>query len=161
MSSTKRIAVNVGGGFVPGLNAVVTGVVRAAGELGWSVVGIRDGFDGLLFPERYPDGGLVPLTDGAGDVLGNATGTNPFCVRHVNAENQVEEIDLSAALIDRAKAGSTVGPQRRLVTSRSGHSARRRMRRPGEVGESASLATCADEEPPILAAQRLRRVCDE
>ena len=50
MSSIKGIAVNVGGGFVPGLNAVVTGVVRAAGELGWSVVGIRDGFDGR--PDR-------------------------------------------------------------------------------------------------------------
>lgn len=117
MSSTKRIAINVGGGFVPGLNAVVTGVVRAAGELGWSVAGIRDGFDGLLFPERYPDGGLVPLTGNAGDVLGNATRTNPFCVRHVNAENQVEEVDLSGALIERTRANglaaviSVVGPQ--------------------------------------------------
>ena len=98
MSSIKRIAVNVGGGFVPGLDAVVTGVVRAAGELGWTVAGIRDGFDGLLFPDRYPDGGLVPLTDRAGDVLGNATRTNPFCVRHVTAENEVEEVDLDPDL---------------------------------------------------------------
>ena len=117
MSSTKRIAVNVGGGFVPGLSAVVTGVVRAAGELGWSVAGIRDGFDGLLFPERYPDGGLVPLTDNAGEALGNASRTNPFCVRRVNAENQVEEVDLSGELIARTRANgldaviSVVGPQ--------------------------------------------------
>jgi 6-phosphofructokinase 1 len=117
MSPQKRIALNVGGGYVPGLNAIVTGVVRAADELGWSVAGIRDGFDGLLFPERYPDGGLVPLTADAGDVLGNATRTNPFCVRQVNAENQVEEVDLSGELIERAKANgleaviSIVGPQ--------------------------------------------------
>ena len=26
------------------------------------VVGIRDGFDGLLHPDRYPDGGLVTLS---------------------------------------------------------------------------------------------------
>lgn len=117
MTSTRRIAVNVGGGFVPGLDAVLTGVVRAARELGWSVVGIRDGFDGLLFPERYPDGGLVPLTDITAGVLGNATRTNPFCVRQINAENQVEEVDLSGAVIERARANgldaviSVVGPQ--------------------------------------------------
>ena len=58
----KRIAVNFGGGYVPGLNAVITGAVLAASELGWEVVGIRDGFDGLLFPDRYPEGGLVKLT---------------------------------------------------------------------------------------------------
>ena len=47
---TKRIAVNFGGSYVPGLNAVITGVVLAANELGWEVLGIRDGFDGLLAP---------------------------------------------------------------------------------------------------------------
>ena len=26
------------------------------------MVGIRDGYNGLLMPEQYPDGGLVPLT---------------------------------------------------------------------------------------------------
>jgi len=47
---TKRIAINCGGGYVPGLNAVITGVVLAADQLKREVVGIRDGFDGLLFP---------------------------------------------------------------------------------------------------------------
>lgn len=112
MSPQKRIAVNVGGGYVPGLNAVVAGIVLAAGELGWSVVGIRDGFDGLLFPQRYPEGGLVPLTPAGRDsftaadtmILGNATRTDPFHVRQVNAENQVEEVDLSGELIGRINA---------------------------------------------------------
>ena len=61
-ATTPRIAINFGGGYVPGLNAVITGVVLAASELGWEVVGIRDGFDGLLFSERYADGGVVKLT---------------------------------------------------------------------------------------------------
>ena len=51
----------VGAGHVPGINAVVMGAAVAAGKLGWEMVGIRDGFDGLLHPERYPDGGLVTL----------------------------------------------------------------------------------------------------
>src|SRR5512139_1783152 len=100
----KRIAVNFGGGFVPGLNAVITGVVLAAGELGWEVLGIRDGFDGLLFPERYREGGLVNLTPGllegsAGTVLGNATRNDPFHVRRLNEEDQVEETDRSDELL--------------------------------------------------------------
>ena len=46
----QGIAINVSRGYVPGLNAVITGVVVAASELEWEVVGIRDGFEGLLFP---------------------------------------------------------------------------------------------------------------
>ena len=61
-SFLRRIAINVGAGFVPGMNAVIMGAALAAGKLGWEMVGIRDGFDGLLHPERYPDGGLVPLS---------------------------------------------------------------------------------------------------
>ena len=49
----------------PGMNAVIMGAALAAGKLGWEVVGIRDGFDGLLHPERYPDGGLVTLDPAA------------------------------------------------------------------------------------------------
>ena len=60
-SVQRRIAIMVGSGHVPGLNAVVMGAASAAGLLGWETVGIRDGFDGLLYPERYPDGGLVKL----------------------------------------------------------------------------------------------------
>ena len=60
-TKTRRIAINVGGGFVPGMNAVVTGAALAAGELGWELVGIHDGFDGLLHPDHHPDGGLVLL----------------------------------------------------------------------------------------------------
>jgi 6-phosphofructokinase 1 len=110
---------------VPGLNAVITGSVLAAHELGWDVVGIRDGFDGLLAPERYADGGLLTLTPQVveglsasdGTLLGNATRTDPFRVRHVNAENQVEEVDRSAELIARVGAEqidaviSVVGPR--------------------------------------------------
>ena len=81
MESPKRIAINIGGGYVPGLNAVIAGTVMAAHHMGWNVVGIRDGFDGLLFPDRYPDGGTVLLTPKAigdlyrtpGVLLGTAT----------------------------------------------------------------------------------------
>src|SRR5512143_1075633 len=121
----RRIALNFGGSYVPGLNSVITGTVLAAHELGWEIVGIRDGFDGLLSPERYSEGGLLRLTPqmvenlsaGGSAILGNATRTDPFRVRQVNAENMVEEVNRSGDLIARIAAEkidaviSVVGPQ--------------------------------------------------
>ena len=48
-----RIGILNSGGDCPGLNAVIHGVVSAAGKLGWEVVGFRDGFEGLLPPGDY------------------------------------------------------------------------------------------------------------
>src|SRR5512139_813992 len=107
----KRIAINFGGGYVPGLNSVITGAVLAASKLGWEVVGIRDGYDGLLFPDRYRDGGMVKLTPQmmedlagvSGCILGTAAQSDPFHVRTVNADNLVEEIDRSDELLERLR----------------------------------------------------------
>ena len=125
MKPVKRIGINVGGGYVAGINAVIAGTVMAGHELGWEVMGIRDGFDGLLFPERYSEGGLVTLTPqlienypaSGGAILGNATRTDPFHVRQVNAQNMVEEVDRSGDLLARIAAEkidaviSIVGPR--------------------------------------------------
>lgn len=48
-----RIGLLHGGGDCPGLNAVTHGVVGAAIQLGWEVVGFKDGFEGLLSPGTY------------------------------------------------------------------------------------------------------------
>jgi 6-phosphofructokinase 1 len=109
--ATRCIAINIGSGFVPGLDAVVVGAALAAKRLGWNVVGIRDGYDGLLFPDRYPDGGVVNL-DGydvdalgrGGSLIGTAARTDPFRVRTVNAEHQVEELDRSDELLRAVRA---------------------------------------------------------
>jgi 6-phosphofructokinase len=108
----KRIAIMVGAGFVPGLNAVIKGTALAAGKLGWEVVGIRDGFEGLLHPERYPEGGLLPLTPqlienldpAAGSILGQSGRVDPFHVRQLNADEMVEEVDQSDELLAKLKA---------------------------------------------------------
>ena len=44
----RRIALSTGGGDAPGLNAVIRGATLAAVNRGWEVVGIRDGFNGLI-----------------------------------------------------------------------------------------------------------------
>ena len=56
MSPTiSRIALSTGGGDAPGLNAVIRAATLAARNRGWDVVGIRDGFNGLMYPDNYPN----------------------------------------------------------------------------------------------------------
>ena len=110
--SIRRIAINVGAGFVPGMNAVVLGAAMAAGKMGWQMIGIRDGFDGLLHPERFPDGGLVTLSPqlvenldpAGGGILGQSVRVDPFHVRTLNEDQMVEELDLSDELLKRLQA---------------------------------------------------------
>ena len=111
-SFLRRIAINVGAGYVPGMNAVIMGAALAAGKLGWEMVGIRDGFDGLLHPERYPNGGLLTLDPqlienldpaGAG-VLGQSPRVDPFHVRQVNEDGLVEEVDMSDQVLQGLRA---------------------------------------------------------
>jgi phosphofructokinase-like protein len=87
--SIQTIGIANGGGDCPGLNAVIRGAVRGA-ILGhnWRVIGINDGFDGLIWTER-----TVPLTmesiagilPRGGTILGTTNRGNPF--RYVVNEN--------------------------------------------------------------------------
>jgi ATP-dependent phosphofructokinase / diphosphate-dependent phosphofructokinase len=54
--SAKKIGILTGGGDCPGLNAVIRGVVRRAQSFSWEVLGIRNGWLGLI------DGDVEPLT---------------------------------------------------------------------------------------------------
>ena len=45
--STKRIGILTGGGDVPGLNSVIKSVVYRGSEIGYDVIGIRRGWEGL------------------------------------------------------------------------------------------------------------------
>jgi 6-phosphofructokinase 1 len=93
------------------MNAVIMGAALSAGKLGWEIFGIRDGFDGLLHPDRYPDGGLVSLSPqrvenldpAAGGILGQSVRVDPFHVRQVNKDDMVEEVDMSDDLLKRLK----------------------------------------------------------
>ena len=102
----KRLALSTGGGDAPGLNAVIRAAVRAALNRGWECVGIRDGFNGLMFPERYPDGGVFPLTSTTirgithlgGTILGTTNKGNPMKFPTQRADgtwyekNRIEEV---------------------------------------------------------------------
>ena len=82
----KSIAINTGGGDAPGLNAVIRAVVVSAINKGWECFGIRDGYNGLMMPGDYPEGGLIPLTRQSvrgithlgGTILGTTNKGNPL-----------------------------------------------------------------------------------
>jgi 6-phosphofructokinase 1 len=102
----QTIGVANGGGDCPGLNAVIRGVVRAAIlRYGWRVVGINDGFDGLIWPERTIPltldaiGGILPR---GGTILGTTNRGNPF---HYEVEEDGKRVtrDFSLACCDNMR----------------------------------------------------------
>ena len=107
-TAVRRVAINTGGGDAPGLNAVIHGAVYAARRLGWQIFGIRDGYDGFLEPQNYPDGGLVELRRSAvreishqgGTILGTTNRGNPFCRPTPQPDGSLKEVDRSDELID-------------------------------------------------------------
>jgi 6-phosphofructokinase 1 len=98
-----RIGILNSGGDCPGLNAVIHGAVGAASELGWEVIGFRDGFEGLLpngpghiklDPERTV--GILKL---GGTILGTTNKGN------FAAKIGVDNVALvPAEIMDQAKA---------------------------------------------------------
>jgi 6-phosphofructokinase 1 len=103
----NRIAVNTGGGDAPGLNAVIQSVMIAAANRGWDCFGIRDGFNGILFPERYPEGGVMRLTRErvrgighlGGTILGTTNKGNPLHFPVNMPDGTVREIDRSDEIL--------------------------------------------------------------
>lgn len=103
----NRIAVSTGGGDAPGLNAVIRAVVLAGRNQGWDVVGIRDGFNGLMHPERYPQGGVVALPREAvrgivhlgGTILGTTNRGSPTAYPVQQPDGTYIEIDRTDELV--------------------------------------------------------------
>jgi len=103
----KRIAINTGGGDAPGLNAVIRAAVVSAINRGWECYGIRDGYNGLLEPKNYPDGGLIPLprskvrgiTHLGGTILGTTNKGNPLKWPVKGKDGKLHEIDRTDELI--------------------------------------------------------------
>jgi ATP-dependent phosphofructokinase / diphosphate-dependent phosphofructokinase len=99
----KRIGILTGGGDCPGLNAVIRGVVKAASGRGWDVIGIEDGFDGFLHPEKCRPlcledvRGILPR---GGTILGTTNRGNPFSFPIVR-EGKVELVDVSDEVVSR------------------------------------------------------------
>jgi len=75
----KKIGVLTGGGDCPGLNAVIRAVVRKSIQYNWEIIGIKNGWKGLIDGEMelltdYSVSGILPK---GGTIIGTSR-TNPF-----------------------------------------------------------------------------------
>jgi phosphofructokinase-like protein len=106
MSDIRCIGIATGGGDAPGLNAVIRAATKAAIlEHHWKVIGIPDGFDGLIWPEKSFEltldrvSGILPR---GGTILGTTNRGNPF--HYKNEENGKEVVrDISDQVIANSK----------------------------------------------------------
>jgi len=75
----KKIGILTGGGDCPGLNAVIRAVVKKSRQYNWEVIGIKNGWEGLINGEMellsdYTVSGILPK---GGTIIGTSR-TNPF-----------------------------------------------------------------------------------
>ena len=102
----RTIGISTGGGDAPGLNAVIRAVVRTATErYGWRVIGITNGFDGLIWPEQSKElkrediRGILPR---GGTIIGTTNRGNPFHYEVVE-EGVTAYNDYSVACLENSK----------------------------------------------------------
>ena len=107
-SHIRRIAICTGGGDAPGLNAVIRSVVIGAANRGWECYGIREGFNGILFPERYAEGGVFRLTRDkvrgigslGGTILGTTNKGNPLQFPMKMPDGTIREVDRTDEILE-------------------------------------------------------------
>lgn len=76
----KRIGILTGGGDCPGLNAVIRGVTKPAIEMGMTVLGIEDGFEGLVEGKMHEltNRDVSGIINIGGTILGSSNKGDPF-----------------------------------------------------------------------------------
>jgi len=107
MTDIRCIGICTGGGDAPGLNAVIRAAVKSAIlKYKWKVIGIPDGFDGLIWPERSRQltladvSGILPR---GGTILGTTNRGNPFHYKTIENGEEVVR-DISDQIIANARA---------------------------------------------------------
>ena len=121
----KRIGVLTGGGDCAGLNPVIRAVTKCAiSRYGVTVVGIRDGFEGLLGEPR-----TISLTNNlvkgllyrGGTILGSSNKGDPFAYKHIvdgkvlttdrsdEALANIENLELDALIVIGGDGTNAIG----------------------------------------------------
>jgi len=102
-----KIGLLTGGGDCPGLNAVIRAVVRTATlHYGFYVMGIEDGYDGLLSPMKVRPLSMEDvkgILQRGGTILGTSNRGNPFDFKERDEKGEIVRRDRSAELLDNYK----------------------------------------------------------
>ncbi len=103
---SRTIGIVNGGGDCPGLNAVIRAVVRTAKlEHDWRVIGVTNGFNGLIWPEQSFEltiesiRGILPR---GGTILGTTNRGNPHSFP-VEQDGKIVMTDFSGRVIENMK----------------------------------------------------------
>lgn len=106
-SRSVKIGLLTGGGDCPGLNAVIRAVVRTATlHYGFYVMGIEDGYEGLLSPLKVRPLAMEDvkgILQRGGTILGTSNRGNPFQFKSRNDRGEIEVRDRSAELLENYK----------------------------------------------------------
>ena len=107
MTDIQTIGISTGGGDCPGLNAVIRAATKCAIQrYGWRVIGITDGFDGLIYPERCHELTLRDVSGilhRGGTILGTTNRGNPFRWTTTDERGNAIVSDVSAQVVENAK----------------------------------------------------------
>jgi len=106
MPDIRCIGIATGGGDAPGLNAVIRAASKASIlKHHWKVIGIPDGFDGLIWPEKSFEltidrvSGILPR---GGTILGTTNRGNPFSYKTEENGHEVAR-DISDEIIANSR----------------------------------------------------------
>ncbi|MGB7848135.1 MAG: ATP-dependent 6-phosphofructokinase [Candidatus Acidiferrum sp.] len=106
MKPIRTIGIVNGGGDAPGLNPVIRAIVRAAiSEHNMRVIGIRNGFDGLIWPEgskEMTEESVSGILARGGTILGTTNRGNPFAYKATENGQEVVH-DYSSLCMDNAR----------------------------------------------------------
>jgi phosphofructokinase-like protein len=106
MAKGMKIAINMGGGDAPGLNAVTEAVALSAINRNWDVYGIKNSYQGLLDTDE-----IIHLTaekvwhisGTGGTILGTTNKGDPFQMPITNMAGETEIRDVSDKVVENFK----------------------------------------------------------
>ena len=89
----KKIGMLTGGGDCPGLNAVIRAVVKKSRQYNWEVIGVKNGWNGLITGEMeiLTDDLVSGILPKGGTIIGTSR-TNPFN-KHEDVQKTLDNIN--------------------------------------------------------------------
>ena len=96
-----KIGVLTGGGDCPALNAVIRAAVKTSIGYGWDVLGIEEGFDGLVQCKTrvLTTASVSGILHLGGTILGTTNTANPFAYPVVGEGGKIFERDISDTVV--------------------------------------------------------------
>jgi 6-phosphofructokinase 1 len=96
-----RVGILTGGGDCPALNAVIRAAVKTSVGFGWDVLGIEEGFGGLIHSKSRPlnNASVSGILHLGGTILGTTSAANPFCYPTLCEGGRIREFDVSDTVV--------------------------------------------------------------